>query len=279
MPYLVNGQPVPEELIRQESEHIRRDLVLQSIADEAERALRLRDAAERSAIDRMLIAQAAASDPRPVDKDALDRGVQRLMAQRGCRNGYDEAAIRQFVEQQFRFERVTREMVAGAPDPSPEEIEAFYQQNREHFRNPELFHAAHIVKHVNGDQSEEQARAGIETALAELERGDSFAEVAGRHSDCKGNGGDLGKFPAGHMVQEFEDAIRLLEPGQRTGVFRSPFGFHIAELRARIPAAPAHLEEVRGDIRRVFMMRNEHTLYLRSVAELRARADIRHVPA
>lgn len=56
------------------------------------------------------------------------------------------------------------------------------------------------MKHVTEDQSAEQARAGIQAALAELERGDPFAEVAERHSDCKGNGGDLGQFPVGHMV-------------------------------------------------------------------------------
>ncbi len=51
MPYVVNGHTVPEELIRQESERISRDLALQSITDEAERARRLRGAAEQSAVD------------------------------------------------------------------------------------------------------------------------------------------------------------------------------------------------------------------------------------
>ncbi len=77
------------------------------------------------------------------------------------------------------------------------------------------------------------------------------------------------------MVQEFEDAIRPLEPGQRTGIFTTPFGFHIAELRARIAAGPATYEEVRADIERVLALQNQHQVYLRAVAELRSRADIR----
>jgi peptidyl-prolyl cis-trans isomerase C len=278
MPYVVNGEIVTEELIRQESQSVSRDLLWQTIADEAERARRLREAAERSAIDRMLIAFAAAADPRPVDQNALEHEVRRIVAQRGCRSPLDEAGIREFVEGHLRVERIVREMVARVPDPSPEEVEAFYRENRERFRNPEMFEAAHIVKHVDATQDDEKARAGIEAALADLERGGSFAEVAERHSDCKGDGSDLGRFPAGHMVPEFDDAIRAIEPGQRTGIFRTPFGFHIAELRAKTPAAPASLQEVRGDIERVFMMRNEHALYLRGVAELRSRADIRWVP-
>jgi hypothetical protein len=117
-----------------------------------------------------------------------------------------------------------REMAEGAPKPTAEEIEAFYRANRENFRLPEMFHAAHIVKHVNEEQTEEQAEAGIQAALADLERGVPFAEAADRHSDCKGNGGDLGQFPPGHMVEEFEAAISALQPGERTGIFTTPFG-------------------------------------------------------
>jgi parvulin-like peptidyl-prolyl isomerase len=137
-----------------------------------------------------------------------------------------------------------------------------------------VFDAAHIVKHINGQQSEEQARMGIEAALAELEGGAAFGEVADRHSDCKGKGSDLGQFNAGSMVEEFEDAIRDLEPGQRTGIFRTPFGFHIAELRSKVPAGPVEFEEVREDIRGVLTRIREHQEYLRVVGEIRSRATI-----
>ena len=279
MPYLVNGQPVPEQWIREEEQRIGHDLRLETIADEAERARQLRIAAEHSAIDRMLVEQAAAQDPRPIDARAVEQEVQR---QKQAGNGgaaFDDAFLRQWVERQFRLQRTHAEMVAGAAQPAAREVEAFYQANRENFRSPELFRAAHIVKHVDREHSLEEARAGIEAALAELERGQPFAEVAERHSDCKGKGGDLGRFPAGQMVQEFEDAIRALEPGQRTGIFSTPFGFHIAELRAKAGGGAASFEEVRADIERVLALRNRHQVYLRAVAELRARAEIRWVTA
>lgn len=202
--------------------------------------------------------------------------VDRLKSQWGCRSSFDDSQLRQSVERGLRIQRTTTQMVAGAAKPTAQEIEAFYTVNRENFRNPELFHAAHIVKHVNEGQSVEQARAGIEAALTELERGEPFAAVAQRHSDCKDNGGDLGQFPAGHMVQEFD--ITSLEPGQRTGVFTTPFGFHIAELRARSAPRAATFEEVRADIERVMTVQNQHQAYMRGVGELRSRADIRYVP-
>jgi peptidyl-prolyl cis-trans isomerase C len=65
------------------------------------------------------------------------------------------------------------------------------------FPRPEIVNAAHIVKHVDELHWEADARAGTEAALAALERGEPFAAVADRYSDCKGNGGDLGSFERG----------------------------------------------------------------------------------
>jgi parvulin-like peptidyl-prolyl isomerase len=277
MPWLVNGQTVPEDLIRQESEQIACDPRWKNIADENERANRLRAAAEHTAQDKMLLSQAAARDPRPVDPGLVAQQVARVKKNGSWRGASGDAGVRQVVEHSLRVERLTREMVEGAPKPGTEEIEAFYRVHRENFLLPEMFHAAHIVKHVNEEQTEEQAEAGIQAALADLERGVPFAEAAERHSDCKGNGGDLGQFPPGHMVEEFEAAIGALQPGQRTGIFTTPFGFHIAELRAKVPGRPASFEEVRPDIEAAFTMRNQQKLYLRAVAKLRSQADIRYL--
>jgi len=277
MPWIVNGQPLPEDLIRQESAQLACDPRWKNIADERERARRLRAAAEHTAQDKMLLSQAAARDKRPVDTALVAQQVARLKKNGSCRSAFDDTGVRQVAEHSLRVERLTREMVEAAPKPAAEEIEAFYRAHRENFRLPEMFHAAHIVKHVNEEQTEEQAEAGIQAALADLERGVPFAEAAERHSDCKGNGGDLGQFPPGHMVDEFEAAISALKPGERTGIFTTPFGFHIAELRAKVAGGPASFEEVRPDIEAAFTMRNQQELYLRAVAQLRAKADIRHV--
>jgi peptidyl-prolyl cis-trans isomerase C len=278
MSYLVNGQLVSEDLVRKEEARLRTDPRWREIGEPGERARRLRAAAEFAAVDAMIVEQMAATDPRPVDPAAMDRELQSQKAMGACRSAQQERDIRKWIDWNFRLQRVAHEMTAGARRPTPEEIEAFYNANRENFRGSAVFHAAHIVKHVDGQHTEEQARSGIEAALAELESGAPFAEVAERHSDCKGNGGDLGEFLAGKMVQEFEDAIRDLKPGQRTGIFRTPFGFHIAELRAKTPAGTVGFDEVREDIKRVLTVMRQHQEYQRAVAVLRSHADIRRVP-
>lgn len=279
MPYLVNGQPVPEELIREEFARIGRDPQWQTIANPAERADRLRSAAEVCAQDRILIEQAAMSDSRPIEEEVLQQEIERQKAQWGCRAAFDHEELQRLTERNLRIQRIRQEMVAAAPKPSAEQIESFYHANRANFPRPEMFHASHIVKYVNHEQSEQQAEALIEAAMDELEAGEPFADVANRLSDCKDKGGDLGRFPAGQMVEEFEDVIRGLEPGQYSDIFTTPFGFHIALLHEKVPAGRAELEEVRETIERVMLFAAQHEAYLKSMAELRSRAEIRWAPS
>jgi hypothetical protein len=94
MPWLVNGQVVPEQVIREESDRLARDAHWNSFTDERERSRALRSGAESSASERILIEQVAANDPRRIDPDALEQEVERLKSQSGCRSGFDDALIR-----------------------------------------------------------------------------------------------------------------------------------------------------------------------------------------
>jgi hypothetical protein len=239
----------------------------------------LRAAAEQCAQDRVLIEQAALNDPRPIAPAQLEQEIARQRAQWGCRGAFDYKQLSELCERNLRIQRTRQEMVSNAEHPRDEEVEDFFNANRDKFPRPELFHASHIVKHVNHEHTEEEAEASIQDALAELERGEPFGEVADRHSDCKDKNGDLGQFPTGHMVQEFEDAIRALEPGQRSGIFTTPFGFHIALLHEKTTGRPASLDESRGAIERVMTFSRQHAAYLLAISEMRSRAEILWVPA
>lgn len=170
MPYVVNGQLVTEDLIREEFGRICHDPQWQAIPDLTERTQRQRAAAEQSAQDRILIEQTAASDPRPIDSATLDQEVHRQRVQWACRSAFNDEHLRQVTERNLRVQRIRQELVAAAVKPTSEEVEAFFKANNGQFQRPELFNASHIVKYVTHEQSEEQAEAGIEAALAELKR-------------------------------------------------------------------------------------------------------------
>ncbi len=88
---------------------------------------------------------------------------------------------------------------------------------------PKQVHAAHILV-----KSEDQAK----DLLTKLNAGVSFADLAKKHSDCPSGkqGGDLGWFGKGQMVQEFEKAAFEGEKGNVVGPVKTKFGFHLIKI-------------------------------------------------
>lgn len=119
--------------------------------------------------------------------------------------------------------------------------------------NAEMVHAAHIVKNIDEHTSEPQAFTAIHAAQQLLQSGRSFADVADHVSDCRGGGGDLGWFPRGTMVEEFERVVFALRPGEVSEIFRSPFGFHITKVIDRSRSVEEFVDclRARADIREV----------------------------
>jgi len=91
-------------------------------------------------------------------------------------------------------------------------------------RKAEQIHARHILV----DKAEDAQKV-----LARLKAGEDFARIAKEVSLDIGSaesGGDLGWFPRGSMVPEFEEVAFKLQKGQVSDVVKSPFGYHIIQL-------------------------------------------------
>ncbi len=119
----------------------------------------------------------------------------------------------------------------------------------------EQVEASHIlITYEGADGATEEITRSKAEALAEAERilvdarndPASFNALAVEFSDDptgQSNGGDLGFFTRGMMVEEFETAAFSLEIGQISEVVESPFGFHIIKVTDRIDASETIEEE------------------------------------
>ncbi len=76
--------------------------------------------------------------------------------------------------------------------------------------------------------TEEEAKNAREEILA----GKPFADVAAAVSSCPSgaNGGDLGFFPRGVMVPEFEIAAFSMDVGEVSQPIQTQFGWHLIQL-------------------------------------------------
>jgi len=156
-------------------------------------------------------------------------------------------------------------------------VQQYYDDHKTAYMQPEQVHARHILFKVAPDappQQKEEARKKAEEVLKKVKAGEDFATLAQQYSEdsSAAQGGDLGTFPRGKMVPQFEKAAFALAPGATSEIVRSPFGFHIIKVEAKEEARTQPLEEVRPQV--VEAVKREKA---RDMA--RARADDAHTKA
>jgi len=117
---------------------------------------------------------------------------------------------------------------------TPEQVIEFFQLNKDYFAQPELVKASHILV-----KTKEEAQAIIDR----LNAGAKFADLAKELSTdevTKYNGGDLGYFPQGVMVTEFENLAWSLGINEY-GMVQTVYGWHVVMVTDKLAAQPADL--------------------------------------
>jgi parvulin-like peptidyl-prolyl isomerase len=189
--------------------------------------------------------------------------------------------MRSAVESRLRVDSLMRLWLSRVGSPSPKQIREHYQNNLDAFWSPELVRASQIVKNVHeGDDA-----AAIEQTMRHvrslLSAGADFGAMAAEYSDCPEGRGDLGYFPRGVMVEEFDAIVFTCPVGELTDVFRTRFGYHLAIVWERRPEGIRSFDEMREEIGNALLRERRDREVGSRLAALRARAVIRkvHIPS
>ncbi len=280
----VNGQPVKPESIEQEMERMRPEYD-RTFAEmnEEERESQLRDWSRENIIERELLRQAAH------DADALvaDREARKhfddLVEKNGGRDEFfknveggekREPEIIADIKAGMQVDRFVRKITELPEQPSDDETKNFYDQHAEEYVQPEMVHACHIVKHVENGIASRELQQEMENVLLQLRGGADFAELCYQHSDCPQNGGDLGYFARGEMVEEFEAMVFSLPAGGISNVFQTRFGLHIAKVLDRKESQPIPFEAVKDQARERLVEHLKHDKLLAFIDEEKEKATI-----
>lgn len=220
---LVNGVPVPREMIARETQN-----------HPASKPIEAWQAAVRALVIRELLLQEAAR----LEIVAVPRSDGE-----GRRETDEEARIRALLEQEV-----------SSPVPGEEELQRYYANNRKAFRAPDLYEVAHILIGVreSGSTAMQAARERAESILREVEATPAhFAGLAAAHSDCPSRAmdGNLGQISSGQTVPEFEIMLPQLPVGpDRFSIVESRYGFHIVSVHRRIEGRDLPYEQARAHI-------------------------------
>jgi peptidyl-prolyl cis-trans isomerase C len=162
---------------------------------------------------------------------------------------------------------------------SEEEVQAFFESEKDRMAQPESVRARHILLSVEADASDEDrdaTRQEIESIREELLAGASFEDVAAEKSTCPSSsrGGDLGNFARGQMVPPFEEAAFSQEIGVVGDVVETRFGYHLIEVLERTEATEPDIEEAREQIVEVLQNQRRAQAFQDYIQDLRATSSV-----
>ena len=150
--------------------------------------------------------------------------------------------------------RALLERSVTVPEADTAACRRYFDNNRQRFRSPELFEAAHILL-AAAPENQEPYAAAIEQAerlIAALQLDPTaFARLAAEYSACSSaqNEGRLGQVARGETVEEFETFLMNLEEGQLCPVpVCSRYGVHVLRLDRRIDGRELPFEAVQQRI-------------------------------
>lgn len=239
-------------------------------------------------IDRELLGQAAKEQGVSVGDTEVQAALDDLIAQaknrdaylrRLDRSGFDEKSYFEYVRQDLAIRRYLEKTVP-LPQVTDEELNTYYKDNPKLFTRPETVRARHILVSVEAGgepKAKEEARARAETLLKDVRKGEDFATLARRYSEDRNSreeGGDLGEFRRGQMVDAFDEAVFAMKPGQTSGIVESEYGFHIIRLEAHTPEGMVPLDSVKDRLRPHVAAKKREEAAQKRVEELRALAKI-----
>lgn len=172
--------------------------------------------------------------------------------------------------ERVHFSILLRAVALSIIDYSADDTFKFYEENRHLFMLPDEVEANHILV-----ETEQEAQYIVTL----LEDGADFAELARQYSLDLGNkdqGGYLGYFGRGVMVEEFEDTVFSLQVGEISDPVQTDFGYHIIQLLDFREAGEARYEDVRADIEDVLVGEKMQEAITELLWKLYEEADIEY---
>jgi peptidyl-prolyl cis-trans isomerase C len=260
---VVNGSEITKDDFNREVQTVlQRFAGMGQVPDEAQLA-ELREAVLAKMIETLLLYQKAQKEGFTVSDQAVTEELNNIKSRFPSEEQFTqsmlamnitEAELKSQIKQGLTIEKFLDQQFMQKVEVSKSEAKAFYEENKEEFRQPELVKASHILVSFPagaGEEAKKEALQQIKAIQDDLQEGGDFAALAREHSQCPSGaeGGDLGYFGRGQMVPEFEQAAFGLEPGQVSDIVETQFGYHLIKVEDKKAAGLVSFEETEENIR------------------------------
>jgi peptidyl-prolyl cis-trans isomerase SurA len=150
-------------------------------------------------------------------------------------------------------QEVVRDEVGRKLQMSQAQEQAFYEQHKQEFSQPEQVRLSEILIPTPADAKDDaiaQAQAKANEVAAKVKAGEKFEDLAKTYSGgpTAQDGGDLGMFKRGALAKVLEDQTFPLKAGEATAPIRTRQGFVILKVTEHQAAGVPPLKDVEPQI-------------------------------
>ncbi len=252
----VNSEIITQRMFEQEKEKLRAQLSQDYSGAELE--AQFRDQSKnllRDLIDQSLMVQKAADLDINVDTDVIKR-LDEIRQQYNLATLDDlqkevekQGIIWEDFKDQIKRQLLMREVIGREVGSriivSRDEERKYYDEHKDEFKSPGMVHLEQILVSPQKHKPDEAKKRAAD-ALAEINAGERFSEVAKKYSDGANadQGGDIGFVKMGTMAPEIAEAISKLDVNQTTGVLDTKYGYLIYKVKERFSPGVPKFDEV-----------------------------------
>jgi len=191
-------------------------------------------------------------------KEALNKGLDK-----------DEETVKVIEEarRKILIARLLHDEIDENIEVTDEDVVDFYEKNKNSYLAPELYRVSHILV---------ASRGGAETIITDISKGASFESLARERSihPTSAEGGDIGFFPKGQLIPEFEKACEELKPGEVSGIVETKLGYHIIKLTDKRLPKQKPLNEVEAKIKYALRAAKRKKMFNELLEKLRKKTKI-----
>lgn len=283
MALIINGEEVDNEVIEAEFRQVKGHFERLLQVSCCERDPEFLATAKDNLTTRVLLNQEAKKRVPDVTDDAITERLNRLIAEAGGENQFymnigmpykDEAIVRENVANGVRLDEMLKAVYAPEPDPSEDEIRAYYDAHTDLYLSQEEIRASHITKSLQGASSRTEVYNQMRDIRKKLLEGADFATLAEEHRSDEQQQIDLGWFKRGEFMEEFETIAFSMNKDEISPVFMTQLGFHVCVVTDRRPPAPLPFDQVRDTVRQRIIDDHRDARFNAFTEEIKAAATI-----
>jgi foldase protein PrsA len=187
-----------------------------------------------------------------------------------------QAVTQPQLEQQLKAQMLqdaVQQKVYASIKVTPAQIEKYFNDpaNKSQFNVAESVDARHILVKTKAEAEKVRALLAADNSDA------NWKKVAKQYSTdpgSKNNGGSLGNFPKGRMVQPFENAAFALKVGEISQPVKTQYGYHVIEVTKKTPASKQTLAQAKATIEQQLKSQDQATAWQKWLTTAMADAGV-----